>query len=372
MSDPAIYPWLLKPKLTSAIWGGAELVRRYGKHGDIAEKLGESWECWDTNRVINGALKGLSIATLREKLGENFLGNLDAKSIFPILTKIITAHDWLSVQVHPDDAYAQRIEHQACGKTECWYVLDAQPDAELVVGWLHDTSRDEYVRRVADGTLAEILRKIPVRTGDVVYIPAGRVHAIGPGVTVFETQQASDLTYRMFDWNRLGLDGKARTLQIHKAAEVLDYAAGDQANLVSLPYLLDGLPRTVLIADSRFTVEHISAASECASLATNGSPLIFMSLEHPMQITCGGKSAMLQKYQTAVIPAAADSCQVRSCGDKAPFLLVTPENTHENLVSRLLSAGLNRDQINAFFEQFRCKQNRQRPISQAIVPCVTD
>ena len=135
-----------------------------------------------------------------------------------MLTKIIDARKPLSVQVHPDDAYAQRVEHQPNGKTECWYVLACEPGAELVLGWTRDTTRDEYERRVADGTLAEILRRVPVAPGDAFYLPAGTLHAIGAGIQLFETQQASDLTYRIFDWNRVGNDGKPRQLHVDKAA----------------------------------------------------------------------------------------------------------------------------------------------------------
>ena len=144
----ALYPWQLDPKLAPAIWGGGELVDDYGKHGDPHAKLGESWECWDADAVTNGAVKGSTLAMLRERLGAEFLGDLDPAQIFPVLTKIITAHDWLSVQVHPNDAYAQRVEHQPVGKTECWYVMAARADAELVVGWTRDTSRAEYEQRV--------------------------------------------------------------------------------------------------------------------------------------------------------------------------------------------------------------------------------
>jgi mannose-6-phosphate isomerase len=186
-ADAAIYPWLLEPKLTPAVWGGSELVATYGKN-DPKPTLGESWECWDANAVTNGVLKGSTLAMQRQRLGSASLGNLYPARIFPILTKIITAHDWLSVQVHPTDAYARRVEHEPVGKTECWYVIAAEPDAQLVVGWARDTSREEYERRVEEGTLGEILRKVPVRAGDTVYVPAGLVHAIGPGVTVFETQ----------------------------------------------------------------------------------------------------------------------------------------------------------------------------------------
>ena len=157
-----LYPYVLEPKLTAAIWGGDALVTRYGKPGDRAQALGESWECWDENRVANGALAGKTLGELRAELGDALTGPIDPARTFPVLTKIIDAREPLSVQVHPDDAYAQRVEHQPNGKTECWYVLACEPGAELVLGWARDTSREEYERRVADGTLGEILRRVPV------------------------------------------------------------------------------------------------------------------------------------------------------------------------------------------------------------------
>ncbi len=347
-----LYPYVLDPKLTPAIWGGGELVSEYGKHGDPNAKLGESWECWDTNRVLDGSLQGESVADLRASLGPQLLGNLDAHRIFPILTKIITAHDWLSVQVHPDDAYAQRVEHQPNGKTECWYVFSAQPGAELVLGWKRDTSREEYERRVADGTLGEILRRIPVKAGDTVYIPAGMVHAIGAGVVLFETQQASDLTYRMFDWNRVGSDGKPRELHVAKAADVLDYRAGTTGALEQVPYRFEGLDRVALIADARFVVERVTATNEPASLATNGRPLIIMSLESALEVTSGGTAIALTPYQTALVPAAAERCRVRAPQGDAPFMLVTPPARPDEMAIRLMAAGVDQATVDRFAAQF--------------------
>jgi mannose-6-phosphate isomerase len=352
----AMYPWQLEPKLTPAVWGGRELVATYGKNGDPNAALGESWECWDADAVTNGALKGSTVAMLRERIGPALLGNLDPTRIFPILTKIITAHDWLSVQVHPTDAYAERVEHQPVGKTECWYVIAAEPGAQLVVGWTRDTSRKEYERRVGDGTLGEILRKVRVKAGDTVYVPAGLVHAIGPGVTVFETQQASDLTYRLFDWNRMGLDGKPRELHVRKAGDVLNYRAGHESTLAQVDYRYEGLDRTALIADPRFTVERIVAVPEARSIATNGRPLIVMSLEHAMEVRCSGSTIVLQKYQTAMIPAAAGCCSVRTSETSAPFLLVTPPESPDQLEARLLAAGVPELRVAAFTQQFSALQ----------------
>jgi mannose-6-phosphate isomerase len=353
MERGAIYPYVLDPKLTTQVWGGDELVRVYGKHGDPNARLGESWECWDTDRVTNGELAGSTVADLRARLGAQLLGDIDAERIFPVLTKIITAHDWLSVQVHPDDAYAQRVEHQPFGKTECWYVLDAQPNAQIVYGWTRDTSRAEYERRVADGTLGDLLRHIELKAGDTVYIPHGLVHAIGPGLTVFETQQASDLTYRMFDYNRVGLDGKPRELHVQKAADVLDYHATTAGPLSQISYAFDGLERTALIADEHFVVERIVARSEPASMPTQQRPLIVMSLDAQLEVGAGDAKLTLERYQTALIPAGAQWCTARAAGgDCAPFMFVTPPESREQLPARLLAAGVAQEQIDSFMEQF--------------------
>jgi mannose-6-phosphate isomerase len=352
MHRATIYPYVLDPKLTTQVWGGDELVRVYGKHGDPSAKLGESWECWDADPVTNGELSGLTVADLRARLGAQLLGDLDPKRIFPVLTKIITAHDWLSVQVHPDDAYAQRVEHQPFGKTECWYVLEAQPGAQIVYGWTHDTSRSEYERRVAGGTLGELLRRIDVKAGDTVYIPHGVVHAIGPGITLFETQQASDLTYRMFDWNRVGLDGAPRELHVEKAADVLNYHASDEGTLAQIPYHFEGLDRVALIADQHFIVERVEARDEPASLATNKRPLILMSLDASLEVTVEDSSETLPRYQTALIPAAAEWCTVRAADTRAPFMFVTPPENRERLAVRLLAAAVDQKQIDAFLAQF--------------------
>ena len=271
--------------------------------------------------MINGELAGATVADLRVRLGAELVGDLDPARIFPVLTKIITAHDWLSVQVHPDDAYAQRVEHQPFGKTECWYVLAAQPNSQIVYGWTRDTSRAEYQRRVADGTLGELLRHIELKAGDTVYIPHGLVHAIGPGLTVFETQQASDLTYRMFDYNRVGLDGKPRELHVQKAADVLNYRA-TTGNATQISYRFDGLERTALIADEHFVVERIVAVREPASIATQARPLILMALDAPLAVTSGDSTVTLPPYQTALVPAASQWCTVSAAAERCGRLHV--------------------------------------------------
>jgi mannose-6-phosphate isomerase len=337
MADTLLYPYVLEPKETTAIWGG------------------ESWKCWDENRVRNGPLAGKPLSQLRGELGVRLLGGIDPGRLFPVLTKIITSNDWLSVQVHPDDAYARRVEHQQNGKTESWYIFSAQPNAQLVLGWNRDVSRSEYERRVADGTLGDLLRRVAVKAGDAFYLPAGMLHAIGGGIVLFETQQASDLTYRIFDWNRVGADGKPRQLAVGKAADVLDYRVCTRGALETVDYAFESLDRTALIADRHFVVERVTSGSEPASMSTHGRPLIFMALERGLSIGCDGSEVVLDANECALVPAAAERCVVcaRNESGSVPFMLVAPVESEGAIRAQLLAAGVDQARIDAFAEQFR-------------------
>ena len=354
MAESEIYPYVLEPKLAPAIWGGGALVANYGKNGDADAKIGESWECWDDNRVANGPLAGKRVADLRAKLGAQLLGDLDPKHIFPILTKIIDAREALSVQVHPDDAYAQRVEHQRNGKTECWYILQCASDAELVLGWSSDTDRGEYERRVADGSLGDILRRVPVKPGDAFYLPAGTLHAIGKGIVLFETQQASDLTYRIFDWNRVGADGVPRELHVQKAGDVLDYRRCYAGALEEVAYSYDGFQRTALVADPRFLVERVTATETAAHMHTHGRPIVITNLDNAIEIVTDADRVVLEPFQTALVPAAAhEICIAATHVDSAPFMCVTPPTSLEAVERRLRDAGAPHHTIERFMSQFR-------------------
>lgn len=348
ISADQLYPYLLEPKETPAIWGGDALVTRYGKHADATALIGESWECWDANRIANGPLAGETLADLRASLGAQLMGPIDPHAIFPILTKLIDARQPLSVQVHPDDAYAQRVEHQANGKTECWYVLEAEPGAELVLGWTRDTDRAEYERRVADGSLGDILRRVPVRAGDAFYLPAGTVHAIGAGIVLFEVQQASDLTYRIFDWNRMGPDGKPRDLHVAKAADVLEYRATNPKVVRPLVFGAGDFKRRVVIADPRFLVEHVTFGFPGESLATDGLPMAVMALGTPLHLLIDGVTLELAPYATALTPASAAA--VECSGGVA--LIARPQPNLVSVTRAAREASLPQDEIDAFFAQF--------------------
>jgi mannose-6-phosphate isomerase len=342
-------PLVLLPKMAEAIWGGDALVKVYGKPGDAGARLGESWECWDDNVVTGGPYDGEALARVRAQLGHGLTGPADPAQRFPVLTKIIDAHEALSVQVHPDDAYAQRVEHQPVGKTECWYILAAEPGAELVLGWTRDTDRAEFERRVADGTLGEILRRVRVTPGEAYYLPAGTLHAIGAGIQLFETQQASDLTYRIFDWNRVGADGKPRQLHVAKAADVLDFRATMPGAVTQLTFTAGDVERVVAIADRRFAVERVRVTEPGASLATDGRPLAIMAMGTPLTLVADGAATKLRAWETAVVPAAAGRIAFTTPGQA---LVVRVDPDLEALRADALAAGVAAAALDAFCGQF--------------------
>lgn len=213
----------LKPAFKDYIWGGTRLRDDFGKDCDF-EKVAESWElsCHkDGNSIVaSGGYAGMTLTEYIEKAGRSVLGtDCEKFDSFPILIKLIDAKDNLSVQVHPNNEYAQRVEGEY-GKTEMWYVVDCDEGAELLYGFKHEITKEEFANRIADNTLLEVTNAVPVQKGDVFFIEAGTLHAIGKGILIAEIQQNSNTTYRIYDYGRVGNDGKPRELHVEKAKDV--------------------------------------------------------------------------------------------------------------------------------------------------------
>ena len=224
-----MYPLKFEPFLRTMVWGGTKIASYKGIE-TADDHIGESWELSGVEEhltaVSNGALRGKSITDLVKTYKGSLVGEhvyAENGDEFPLLIKFIDARDDLSIQVHPDDAMARRQHGQRNGKTEMWYVVDAGPGACLYSGLSEAITPDEYERRVADGTITEVLARHDVHPGDVFFLPAGRIHAICSGCFIAEIQQTSDLTYRIYDYGRLGLDGKPRQLHTELAKEAIDY-----------------------------------------------------------------------------------------------------------------------------------------------------
>lgn len=216
------YPMKLTPTLKTALWGGTQLSDRWHKAAP-GESVAESWELTvrekEQNLIQNGACAGMTLNAVlnehREWIGTRHMGDR-----FPLLIKFIDAEQTLSVQVHPDDGYAARVEHDS-GKNEMWYIVDAAPDAEIVYGLREGVSAEEFRRAVEEDRIRDVLNFHPVCAGECYYIPAGLVHAIGAGILIAEIQQNSDLTYRVYDYDRRGADGQLRELHKDKACDVV-------------------------------------------------------------------------------------------------------------------------------------------------------
>ena len=213
----------LKPGFKDYLWGGHRLVEEFGKDYD-GEILAESWElsCYpDTpSTIVNGVHAGKTLRQYIKEAGKDVLGTNCARfEDFPILVKLIDAKEDLAVQVHPDNDYALKNEGEY-GKTEVWYVVDAVENASLYFGFQREISREEFAKRIEENTLSEVLQSVPVKKGDVFFIEAGTIHAIGKGMLIAEVQQNSNLTYRVYDYGRVGADGKKRELNIEKALDV--------------------------------------------------------------------------------------------------------------------------------------------------------
>ncbi len=218
-------PFLLSPAARDSLWGGQRINDLFAKGIDM-EPLAETWECSThpdgLSMVASGVHRGKSLRQVLEEHPEFGGTHPNMENGLPILIKLIDAQKDLSVQVHPDDAYARAYEQGALGKAEMWYVLDATEDARLVYGFYYDMDRQTLCRSLANGTIEKYLQKVPVKKDDVFFVPPGRVHAIGKGALIAEIQQSSNLTYRLYDYDRLDKNGQRRELHIEKALEVAD------------------------------------------------------------------------------------------------------------------------------------------------------
>lgn len=284
----------LRPACKDYIWGGNRLRELYNKTYD-GDRLAETWElsCHpDGPSVIeNGPFTGRTLREYIDIQGRQVLGsNCQVFEDFPILIKLIDAKDNLSIQVHPNNIYALANERQY-GKTEMWYVLEAEPDAYLYYGFRHELSREELHRRIADNTITEALNAVPVHKGDLFYIPAGTVHAICRGLVIAEIQQSSNVTYRVYDYDRKGPDGKPRPLHTDRAADVAaltpprnDYNFGGH-----------------LARSMYFTVDLKDGPGEIP--CGDESFLSLLVLEGRGEVSCGSEALACRKGDSLFVPA---------------------------------------------------------------------
>ncbi len=300
----------LTPAFKDYIWGGTKLRDEYGKKCDFS-KVAESWElsCHkDGNSTIDsGEWKGTTLAEYVEKAGKAVLGTDCGKfENFPILIKLIDAKDNLSVQVHPDNDYALRVEGEY-GKTEMWYVVDCDPGASLLYGFTHEISKEEFKERIENNTLLEVTNRVEVHPGDVFFIDAKTLHAIGKGILIAEIQQNSNTTYRVYDYGRVGADGKPRQLHIEKALDVTRLAPpsrpagkpqGEKENF-------DGYTSVLLASCEYFTVHEMEISEKAVLCADEKSFHSILVLDGSLTLSMDGEEMALKKGDSVFIPAGA-------------------------------------------------------------------
>ena len=224
-------PFLLTPAGKDYLWGGNRLKTEFNKEIDLVP-LAETWECSThpdgPSVIVTGRHAGKTLAELLKEHPEYLGKHPGTEGELPVLIKFIDAKKNLSVQVHPDDDYARKYENRQLGKTEMWYVMDAAPDAQLVYGFNHDITKEQLRQSLKDGTVEKYLQKVKIQKDDVFFIEAGTVHAIGAGALIAEIQESSNLTYRLYDYNRVGKDGKLRELHIDKALAVANLKSSSE------------------------------------------------------------------------------------------------------------------------------------------------
>ena len=335
-----LYPLLFEPNLHSVVWGGNQL-RPYKGLAPSDEPIGESWEVSavpsSTSIIANGALAGKDLITAINNQPDAILGKKvheKYKEKLPLLVKFIDAKRDLSIQVHPNDEMAQR-EHGKMGKSEMWYVIKADEGAHLYAGFKKEITPKEYQQRIADGTITEVLADHQVKAGDVFYLPAGRVHAICGGILLAEVQQSSDVTYRIFDYNRPGMDGKPRELHTELAARALDYHV--EANYRTEYSESDN--RAVQIIDSPYFSVRVMEITQPfhRNLLKYDSFIISMCIEGDcmIRVRSTGEDILLKQGNSALIPAAIADYDVIPQQGKTRLLDAFIDNMDRSITSKV-------------------------------------
>ena len=309
-----LYPLKFQPILKDKIWGGQKLQQLLHK-STSSTKAGESWEIsdveGDTSIVANGPLKGTSLKTLMDTYTSDLMGAKNFRQFgnkFPLLIKFIDAKQDLSVQLHPNDKLA-KARHNSFGKTEMWYVVQADPASNLIVGFNQEMTPELYVKHLEDKTLQSILNFDAVKAGDTYFIEVGRIHAIGAGVLLAEIQQTSDITYRVYDWDRVDADGNERELHNDIALEAFDF---DMPDNFRVQYAPKSNVSTELVSCPYFTTNVLEVTETISKQNTQDSFVIYMCVEGKANLVVDGIVTEFSMGETVLIPARIETFSISS------------------------------------------------------------
>jgi mannose-6-phosphate isomerase len=306
----ALYPLKFTPIFKDKIWGGDKIKTRFNMDFAPLPNCGEAWivSGYDNNNTIveNGFLQGNELNELIEVYMGDLVGEANYERFgnqFPILVKILDSKDWLSIQVHPDDELAQRRGYVG-GKTEMWYILDADPGSQLISGFNQSTNIEAYTKLLQDNTLQSVLNYETVEKGDCFYMPAGRVHALGPGILLAEIQQTSDTTYRIFDWNRVDDKGQARELHLEEAMDAIDFSAHEKYRT---DYKAIENGTTSLVTTPYFTTNMLKLTQAIEKdYAWLDSFVILLVAEGAVRVDYGEEMIDLVAGEALLVPAVID------------------------------------------------------------------
>ncbi len=313
-----LYPLKFKPRLKERIWGGSSLATKMGKALPEGKKIGESWEISGVQRDISVVANGHLAGNDLQELIEVYMGDLVGEKVydrygveFPLLVKFIDARDTLSIQVHPGDELA-RERHRSYGKTEMWYILAAEPDATLYMGFDRTITREEFLAAVSAGTLPALLREEKVRPGDSFFIPAGTIHAIGKGILLVEIQQTSDVTYRVDDWSRYDDDGMPRELHTDLAVDALDFRARHDLKSSVTPVAHE----PVQVEECEYFTANLLKVEDSVErdYSALDSFVIYICTKGELTVCYSAGSETLCKGETILIPAQEDNIELDGDG----------------------------------------------------------
>jgi mannose-6-phosphate isomerase len=311
------YPLKFEPIYKQRIWGGQRLREVFGKDLPAGQKIGESWELADLPEdksvIANGELSGQTLRSAIEQYPKEITGDENFSLPFPLLIKILDAEDVLSVQVHPDLETCRRMG-KGDPKTECWYIISAEPGSVIYKGLNKVVTKEQFAKAIDDGTVAEMLVKVPVRAGQCHFLPAGTAHAIGPGLIIAEIQTPSDTTYRVFDWNRVDDAGKARELHVAEALESIHFEQSAEELYVATIGLL--------VNSEYFSINKGHQGKNCELLLASGKmeTLIILS-GYGTILSTEGSVVEFKAGDCLLVPAAYEGA-VRFAAD-TQYLTVT-------------------------------------------------
>jgi mannose-6-phosphate isomerase len=302
-----LYPLTFQPIFKERVWGGRSLERLYHKELPPDATIGESWEIsdrpGDISVIANGPFAGKDLRWLMKHHGIELLGPVKPQNgRFPLLVKILDAREKLSVQVHPPAHRAAELGGES--KTEMWYIADAAPGAELFVGLKRGVTREKFEDKIRDGSVADCLHRTPVRAGDAMFLPSGRVHTIGAGLVIIEIQQNSDTTYRVFDWNRPSLDAKPRELHVVKSLASIDFTDFEPMPIQGAPKGNESVKARTLVRDPLFAAETLQMTAGAVTSIRPHTMQIVACVSGKLEVKSGEMTIERSAGEFCLVPAS--------------------------------------------------------------------